>query len=207
MEIISKDPESISASVSVPESDVEKCQICLGEMTAVCILPCGHKFCSECVFKYIKSNVLDGSVSIYCAHVQLNKSDRKIDKCEEKLSDELITSLISHDAELSTKYLKFKFKHDHPTGRECSVCGYLQLCDPIKPEIQCDGCKLEYCYFHNTAHAPGQSNCIEYRISIENGEDYKSSVEYIESLAKPCPGCGMRVMKSGGCNHMKVSKS
>jgi len=79
----------------------------------------------------------------------------------------------------------YSFKQPCP-GEECNAF--------LNEEWHCSLCKINVC-----------SHC---RVILEKGieheciEDDIKAVEYIKSKTKPCPTCGVRIVKIHGCDHM-----
>lgn len=82
--------------------------------------------------------------------------------------------------------------------RECPFCLHLQRGNPSEPKMICEKCSREYCFIHSNAH-PGQT-CKEYERS--HWWEFRKNKRAAGKGAKECPGCGIVVMKSEGCNHM-----
>jgi len=68
-------------------------------------------------------------------------------------------------------------------------------------KVVCTHCGTTYCFLHGGAHL--NSTCSEYTASI--AEQVNATTEVISTISKPCPGCGLPIEKSGGCNHMKCN--
>ena len=79
-----------------------------------------------------------------------------------------------------------KEAHCHPNAMICEL-----------PE-----CGTAYCFQHALAHPPTVS-CEDYELSIASS--VQASREAILLISKPCPGCGIYVSKTDGCNHMKCT--
>lgn len=99
-----------------------------------------------------------------------------------------------------------------PTTRECPRCGSLcrhhcydtasDLEVGVKQqdaEMTCGSCGKQFCYFHSNAHE-GQT-CEEYEKQIRKQEECTALKN-----TKPCPNCGIKTEKNGGCNHMTCAR-
>jgi len=64
--------------------------------------------------------------------------------------------------------------------------------------MKCEKCSREYCFFHSNAHV-GRT-CKQYERS--KWWEFRKNKRAAGKGAKVCPGCGIVVMKSEGCNHM-----
>ncbi|KAJ1442641.1 hypothetical protein B484DRAFT_442067 [Ochromonadaceae sp. CCMP2298] len=125
--------------------------------------------------------------------------------CDAPIPSSLIESLLSPPSHTTTltRYRRFKFSKENTNARECPNCLCWSVLTPqellVSPRVVCK-CGLVYCFYHASAHDPSIT-CAQYEASI--APLLKDSVDLILSSSKPCPGCRIPVMKSGGCNHMK----
>jgi hypothetical protein len=190
------------------------CYICMDNIelssdVPVTTLSCGHKYCEECFIGYIRSRVIDGQVNLQCFYPTI-PIDRGIDNnmitaansCNYCISAAEISHALRDDEETLVKYQRFaRIKGDAKT-RECCYCNHMQVGDPSSPIIKCSHCERSYCFFHANAH-PVDETCASYEARVK--ESLENSVNYISSIAKPCPKCGISIGKIDGCNHMKCS--
>jgi hypothetical protein len=72
--------------------------------------------------------------------------------------------------------------------------------------IKCGKCGAKACFKHQVPWHAGYT-CEEYDDSHPSAEITKSDEDAIKKTTKPCPKCGTRVMKDGGCNHMRCKCS
>jgi hypothetical protein len=77
----------------------------------------------------------------------------------------------------------------------------------LQPYTRCAECYFEMCFKHRRAWHQNQT-CAEYDESIESTarhqkEESQSEVA-VAQTSKVCPkaGCGARIQKNGGCDHM-----
>jgi len=79
--------------------------------------------------------------------------------------------------------------------------------------ISCPKCRLDYCLLCSCPWTAGLST------GLKDSHDSKSCVEYSSAFperrsssgvqwagARPCPGCGVRIIRSMGCNHMTCTQ-
>lgn len=206
---------------------METCYVCYGpiESTDRFVLPdCGHVYCQSCIARYLTVSTVDGQVYPTCFYPLDNPSIRNEDvekkdspKCNVRISSSVIKSVfVSNNDEVSLKkYNRFLFMKENFHARECPKCDHLQIWNekvvPIDASahvienerqnaytIICDSCSYKYCYHHGGAHEGG--TCEMYNQSIE--KELSLSNEFIALSSKPCPGCGVLLTKSSGCNHM-----
>jgi hypothetical protein len=181
------------------------CQICLTEqpMDVGYRLSCSHIYCRYCLLAYIRSKVTDAVISPCCFNtvdniplvLRRNHGDN-ID-CKEAIAPSDMTELMKEDVRLLEKYERFKYAKENKHCRECPFCSFLNVGTPdTTPRITCSECGKVYCYRHSNAHDFDlYSSCEEYDASIS--EQMKSSIELIDSFSKPCPRCGIPVLKTG----------
>ena len=81
------------------------------------------------------------------------------------------------------------------------------------PIVTCAACGFKMCFTHQVAWhpeltctqyeasktAPGANAELRTRLAREEGE----TAATLARLTKPCPSCGAKILKDGGCNHMK----
>ena len=68
--------------------------------------------------------------------------------------------------------------------------------------MTCEHCDTHYCFTHGGAHLA--RTCSEYTASIAG--EVRATEEVVSSISKPCPGCGLAIEKTGGCNHMQCNQ-
>lgn len=199
------------------------CHICLeweGTESKGFCLPCGHSFCRACLESFLAANIIDANTSLRCFHplepnpsapsVEASErfgdeeetgSEPQLRVCNAEIDEDTILEIL-RDKEILHKYTRFKFMKQNPDSRECPKCGEFNTTGSAqKTQLICSNalCLQEFCFLHGDAH-PTES-CLQY--SSRESVDSKASLELIASLAKSCPGCGVSILKSGGCNHMK----
>mmetsp|Transcript_5260 Transcript_5260/g.9987 ORF Transcript_5260/g.9987 Transcript_5260/m.9987 type:complete len:680 (-) Transcript_5260:1800-3839(-) len=144
------------------------------------------------------------------------KAASQIEFCNVELSEPELEAILVNKPDVKLKYDRFKFLKENPNGRECPECSFLQIhvVDSSQPHdssekrngnlmvCQRPFCSAEYCFEHANAHPTGMS-CEEYERSI--AATVEASTTAIRMISKPCPGCGIFVSKTDGCNHMKCS--
>lgn len=75
--------------------------------------------------------------------------------------------------------------------------------------ISCPKCRRDYCLLCSCPWNAGSmgshdaKSCIEYRSAFPERRS-SSSVQW--AGARPCPGCGVRIIRSMGCNHMTCTQ-
>ena len=152
-------------------------------------IKCGHLFCFNCWFNYLKTLIIEAKVDeIKCME----------QGCNEIITEEFIINHISGDVELIKKYNKFKKKAEILKDKNKRICpnpdcdSFLQRNDSSK-YVKCEN-GHEYCFeCLNPPH--GNKKC-----------DNKSEKKFMKWIkrkkAKRCPKCQMYTQKNEGCNHM-----
>ena len=110
------------------------------------------------------------------------------------------------DAETWEKYEKFKANLENTYSRQCPYCDHTQNGNPDQPIMTCENveCGKQYCLYHSNAHPPSMT-CEEYELSIaKETKMNEMAIKEMGDNVKPCPQCGFRILKNGGCNHMYV---
>ncbi|KAF2790040.1 hypothetical protein K505DRAFT_194700, partial [Melanomma pulvis-pyrius CBS 109.77] len=165
---------------------------------------CAHfdHICKTCIGKLVETKVTDRKfqeaelkcLNPSCHHV-LSFHEIKSIICEEvfKTWDD---ALLMYHLRASESFIACL---NPVCGQYFSVegCGSKKA-EGQKKKIACPYCKYELCIDCNRPWH-GKSNCD----NNKKVEDEKSE-EAIKSLgAKPCPMCGIKIEKAGGCSHMR----
>ena len=69
--------------------------------------------------------------------------------------------------------------------------------------IMCSECGFDMCYSCQTPWHPGLS-CAQY--NSQRDPSYSRTQVWLARHTKPCPGCGVQLLKGEGCFHMTCSK-
>ena len=175
------------------DNRLDECNVCYGKITAedkeLNQLKCGHLFCKNCWFDYLKNLITEARVE-------------KI-KCMEKgckliISEDFILNHISEDENLIEKYNKFKKRAEIIKDKDKKICpnpdcdSFLQISNSTK-YVKCEY-GHEYCFeCLNPPH--GNKPC-----------DIKQEIKFMKWIkdkkVKRCPNCKMYTQKNHGCNHM-----
>ena len=207
-EVVGTMPTASKPSDSTP-SDIDTaevveaagtCPICMDALKdPIFQLTCGHALCEECVISYVTASVGAGTIDPGCVYVSGDPG--AFTMCGEKYSEEVISSLLQSDTTTLAKYSRLKFLRENKNGRECPKCEHLQIGKENNHEMVCDVCAHTYCFIHGGAHTGKTCEAYEEEVA----EETSATNELLERNSKPCPGCGIYVSKSSGCNHMKVA--
>jgi Zinc finger, C3HC4 type (RING finger) len=105
----------------------------------------------------------DNNSSIHLTrHISSSSTTSSQPICDAIISSDEIRSIIFQDKELSDKFEYFKFTKENLNARECPDCKHLQIGYPESPNMFCEKCNGQYCFFHSKAHP--SSTCEEVRL-------------------------------------------
>ena len=182
-----------SDSMNDDEIRMKSCEVCNDAINNNDIifnsLPCGHLFCTNCWFTYLKTSISESKVeNIKCMEHQ----------CNEIISEEFILKHISNDANLLEKYNKFKKRAEIIKDENKKICpkpdcdSYLEK-SSISKYVKCEN-GHEYCFeCLNPPHGDKSCKPNQEKLFMKWKKDKK---------AKRCPKCQMYTEKNEGCNHM-----
>ena len=178
-----------------PDDDffMEECQVCYEEIFKadkdLNALPCGHLFCTQCWFNYLKTSITEAKVDkIRCMEHE----------CNEIISEEFILNHIKGNENLIQKYKRFKKRAEILKDKNKKICPKAD-CDSFLTKaksskyVKCEN-GHEYCFeCLNPPH--GRKPC-----------DVKLEKQFMKwtkgKRVKRCPRCQMYTEKNEGCNHM-----
>lgn len=112
----------------------------------------------------------------------------------------------SYDALTTKAYYDSIPQHTWCLSKSCKS-GQVHL--SASPKFRCKSCKKSHCVVHNISWHKGET-CAEYDYRTNKHlkkEEEKASRTVLESTTKGCPGCGRRIEKSAGCDHMTCKLS
>nr|CAX73081.1 ariadne 2 [Schistosoma japonicum] len=171
------------------------------EMSGLCGLSCGHRFCPDCWCSYLTIKIEEGlSIEINCMSVGCNVL---------VIEDFLLTLL--KNSPVKDKYLNLLFHRtveSHPSLRFCIGLGCpVLICaleEPKARRVQCERCHAEFCFMCSEAyHAP--TSCATLKQWLVKCRDDSGTANYMTAHTKDCPSCHVCIEKNEGCNHMKCS--
>ncbi|OMJ89554.1 hypothetical protein SteCoe_8254 [Stentor coeruleus] len=185
------------------------CEICLNEnnVNKSITLDCDHRFCHDCVKRYLNALIIDSSTvnNITCP------------KCEKKIPYDIIKS--NSSPEVFDKYLNFTLMAYQPEKNErgddveeevmkwCIKCNYGCLISIKDNRFKCPNCSSECCPKCNKKHY--LTICEDLKLSMTQKE-IKSllgySDNYFDNFMKnysKCPNCKEAIEKMRGCNFME----
>ena len=171
----------------------DECGVCYEEINnddiTLNLIPCGHLFCSNCWFNYLKTLISEAKVeNIKCMN----------HFCKEIISEDFILKHISANEDLMEKYEKFKKRAEIINDKNKKLCpkpdcdSFLEKSNSSK-YVKCEK-GHEYC-FECLRPPHGDKLCSE----IEEKQFMKWKKD---KRVKRCPKCQIYTEKNEGCNHM-----
>lgn len=194
------------ASLDDEEEDVE-CSICMvdirrKELTSI---SCGHAFCNDCWFEYVKEKIEQGQSTIPCPALD----------CEILVDELTVTTLLDSHDDLMKRYnfLASKaFVEESKDMKWCPApgCEYAvrltagSAFGSAGCPVLCK-CGHSFCFLcQNNAHLP--VSCDMLAAWLKKCQDDSETANWISSNTKECPKCQITIEKNGGCNHMVCHK-
>ena len=179
----------------ISSKSLETCLICLDSFNSEegNLLECGHFCCDNCMYNYLKTEILSAKVAKLLCFVE---------DCDYELTEQFITLKIKEDQFLLDKYTIFKQRAEIFLSKDKKFCpepdcnSYLQE-DLTNKYVQCEN-GHKYCYiclkkWHN------DSPCDE-----ELDKDFQNWSK--NKVIKKCPRCKIYTEKNEGCNHMTCTE-
>ncbi len=175
----------------------QQCLICLDEkaMSNFITLTCTHSFCTECLTHIIDTSIYERSTAqLRCP---LPECARLLNEADIKIITNNNQAKIGAIADIQTQEWIAK----QPNAKHCPTvnCPYVFLNDnPQAQTIRCPQCNQRYC-----------SNCLflhDQKISCRAAESERKTnpenQQWLQAHTKPCPQCGTRIEKNGGCDYV-----
>ena len=177
------------------ESDnlIDECEVCYEELEKeekkLNSMPCGHIFCTNCWFNYLKTSIIEAKVEkIKCME----------HGCNEIVSEDFILKHINENDDLITKYKKFKKRAEIIKDKNKKLCpnpdcdSFLQK-SSLSKYVECEN-GHKYCF--DCLKPPHGNNPCEQKLENQFLKWKKGK------RVKRCPRCQIYTEKNEGCNHM-----
>ena len=169
----------------------DECEVCYEKIEDKELnkIPCGHLFCTQCWFNYLKTLITEAKVEkIKCMNHE----------CDENISEEYILKYISQDKNLIDKYKKFKKRMEIFKDENKKLCPKPD-CDSFlqkSKESKYVKCEYGHKYCFDCLRPPhGKDSC-------DNNLE-KQLVKWTKGKrVKRWPRCKIYTEKNEGCNHM-----
>lgn len=203
--------ESLSSYEYVENQEVFECAICLTEIQpgdGLMLKNCLHEYCKTCLARTIE---LSDELEVPCPFVA---EDGK--HCEGFLQDCELRSLITeavYTAHLAKSLARAEAVIQNSIHCKTPDCpGWAEVCDGAVIFL-CPLCKKNNCIKCKAIHEG--KTCVEYfyetnadarktRDDVLTESQLKQLIRMKEAM--PCPGCGVVIQKTVGCNHMTCSR-
>jgi hypothetical protein len=182
----------------------QDCPVCLCEPTEPRLLECGHKICGHCLTNLIRQ----GKTAISAASFPMTCV---MPKCAVPLSLSCMSSAVTAKEFDSILDQAFRwYIRTHATFFMCSTpdcpqvfsvqsSGQRPADDDVRStSIQCADCLVILCAGCGQSHEG--MTCQEHKETLEDPLHHFAKANDVRRCPKK--GCGARIMKNGGCNHM-----
>jgi len=172
------------------------CNICFENhpITFATTLECNHKFCTECLKTYLEFQIKEGRIDLECFYPMGEKFSTNV--CGVKIRKDVLAKIV--DEESFHRFLRLDEIAHNDRYRECPFCNAAQNGSPQNPEMTCINCRRTFCFFHSNSHEG--MTCAEFE--MKEFENNRAEQAELDEMSRPCPNCGIRISKNGGCNHM-----
>ncbi|KZT60602.1 hypothetical protein CALCODRAFT_429022 [Calocera cornea HHB12733] len=179
------------------QSKVFRCGICLEDedySTVIC-LSCEHEFCCDSLKGFISSRVEEGSLPIPCPSCSVSDPDTR------NYADITLETARNLDLpEIVTQRWERLEVEAFGVLITCRRCGQSGMIDRSEflaaDQISCPfgGCINRWCRNCEQPVVYGREHTCDGTFELAQAME--------ENGWKMCPGCGSRIEKSAGCNHM-----
>jgi ariadne-1 len=187
------------------------CLICMEDIDDDSLsMGCGHDFCTDCWGNYLM-NVIQGEGAT-CTDATCPQAE-----CEEAITEAEVQAAAPHLLAKFQYYQLQAFVESNPQLRWCpgKGCDRIAYCRGTKSSKRqqskpitaaCDACNSTFCFgCGEEAHAP--ATCQQLTLWKEkNTSGDSETANWMTVNTKPCPKCGKRIEKDGGCMYMTCSK-
>ena len=174
-------------------NNIGECEVCYEEISKedkdLNSIPCGHLFCSQCWFNYLKTSILEAKVE------KIKCMDHG---CTQIISEEFILDHIKDNNNLIEKYNKFKKRAEIINDKNKKLCPKAD-CDSFLTKskkskyVKCEH-GHEYCF--DCLNPPHGNKPCELKLEKQFMKWKKGK------RVKRCPRCHIYTEKNEGCNHM-----
>jgi len=161
-------------------------------------LSCGHIYCQECVFRHFHGLIMEGGASedMVCPDPT----------CKHPVTDEELVEVVGPS--FFSKFQKFLLMANLRADPNCRWCPKpncetgIQGGSVDNPHLICPTCETEVCFLCNLEWHPDVS-CKAAQKQVQSRQTHtKRGDRWIKRNTRPCPKCGVSIIKSSGCNHM-----
>ena len=186
-----------NSSIDIGEKFI--CPICfrnLGENKRLILNNCGHYFCKNCWYNYLKAKILENKLNfIKCLDYE----------CDERIPDDMIINIISKNEKLLEKYNLYSLKLEIINNPNKKFCPYpncnsflTKNKDKNIKNVKCEN-GHEFCFI--CLNEPHNNKLCNEKIDDNNIKEYAKN-----KFIKKCPNCGTYTEKNEGCNHITCAE-
>ncbi len=175
------------------------CSVCFDEGSLWGLGACGHAFCRPCWADYVANEVQSQrSQLVACMG----------DKCDVSIMEDVSVAELL-EKPLKTVYLNQLVDSFIAENANCVFCpskvgceGIVERLDDATTAVACSLCDCEFCFLcKERAHEPAP--CAGFKsFMARKDEASDASEKLLQAVSKACPGCGARIFKHSGCNHV-----
>ena len=124
-------------------------------------------------------------------------------QCSTPLQIEELHSVLPRSIVWEMKQLVTRAALSEENWRWCLArgCGHGAIHDGNSKIATCGKCSAKTCFEHRVPCHVGVT-CEEYEGSRQAAAMTEADEDFLKRRAKPCPGCGSRIEKNGGCNRI-----
>jgi hypothetical protein len=185
-------------------SDFMFCGICYEEVPGdeLFALPCGDYFCNDCWMSSLQTVSAEGLQQIVTTTCpQHDCSERVTSDDVQMVAPELVPRW---DDALLQVFVQRCAEHMFCPGPNCTaVANWCSRDAPFPTPVCCKLCDTSFCFqCGEQPHSPAPCAVLGRFNEIMS----KFEEQDHENKTKECPGCGIKIQKNGGCNHMTCSQ-
>lgn len=188
--LLKEPPQKDHFVIDIEINKEKACPICfIKENEELVQLQCGHSFCEDCLYEYLKARVLNSQIQRFPCPQEKCSIEIPLNKIKELLKEENIYE----------KLIKFQKREEilkNPNKKFCIKAGCEEVItkeEGIKNYGKCP-CGMEICFLCGGPYHE-KENCAE-----AMDEAFK---EYLKGTdSKHCARCNQIIEKSIGCNVM-----
>jgi hypothetical protein len=175
------------------------CSVCFDEGALWGLGACGHAFCRPCWADYVATEVQSQRGQLVACMG---------DKCDVSVMEDVSVSELL-EKQLKTVYLNQLVDSFVAENANCVFCpskvgceGIVERLDDATASVVCALCETEFCFLcKERAHDPAP--CGGFKSFMERKDvATDASEKLLQAASKACPGCGARIFKHSGCNHV-----
>ena len=203
-----------TADVGTPAED-QTCLICMDEIgrDEGLSMGCGHDFCRDCWGDYLTNAIQHEGATCMdatCPQAECTEVITEVEvqaaapQCLAKFQDYQLRAFVELNPQLRWCPGKGCDRIAYYNGATASNAQKQQHSTSIS--ASCDDCHAAFCFTcGDEAHIPATCHQIKlWKEKNSNGDS--ETANWMTVNTKPCPNCGHRIEKNGGCMYMACAK-